>query len=257
MKKLMILAVAIIFAMSPKMSVKAEEEQETIVETDVSVFEKPQLSVYAQNIRENIKGEWDDCECKVLCSCAGLYHVLEDTTQEDFYSAFFYGNHFSAPLGKVYQDCSISMEETFCYEKAKIIKNLSPFLNEKEKDIEDVFKKQKTNLYGLISSFKSENIGEQVIIMPEETPIIITDLWTVADEEKFICDGEFVFCVPYASTNKEGVLHCEDVINNLLWNHSWIPGSISIYVVYTDEVIFNYSNGYHNGDEGYIEIYVP
>lgn len=256
MKKLMILAVAIIFAMSPKMSVKAEEEQETIVETDVSILEKPQLSVYAQNIRENINGEWADCDCGFLCYCTGLYHILEDSTEEeDFYLTFFKGKHFIYPLGEVYQDCSSSMEETFCYEKEKIIKNLSPFFN--EEDIKDVFKNEKTDLYGLISSFKSENIGEQVIIMPEETPIIITDLWTVADEEKFICDGEFVFCVPYASTNKEGVLHCEDVINNLLWNHSWIPGSISIYVVYIDEVIFNYSNGYHNGDEGYIEIYVP
>lgn len=257
MKKLITLALSIIIVMSTTMPVSAEEK--AIFEKDLTVCkEKGYLSVYRQSIRENIKGEWAKCNCISLCSCTDLYHILEDTTEDDFYSAFLNGNHLIYPLGEVYQDCSTSMEKTFCYEKSNIIKNLSPFLNEREKDIKEVFKNKKTNLNGLLSSFNTEIIGESIITMPRETPIIITDLWdTEGKEETFMYDGEIIFCVPYASTNKEGVLHCEEVINNLLWNHGWIPGSMSIYVIYTDEVIVEYSNGYRNGQEGFITIYIP
>ena len=257
MKKLITLVLSIIIVMSI-MPVMAAEKK-AIFEKDLTVCkEEGYLSVYRQSIRENIKGEWADCDCCYLCYCTQLYHILEDKTEEDFYSAFLNGNYLVYPLGGVYQDCSSSMEETFCYEKSNIIKNLSPFLNEKEKDIEYVFKNKKTNLYGLLSSFNKEIIGDEIINMPRETPIIITDLWdTEGKEEAFMYDGEIIFCVPYASTNKEGVLHCEEVINNLLWNYGWIPGSMSIYVIYTDKVVVEYSNGYRNGEEGSITIYVP
>lgn len=263
MKKLITLVLAIIIAMSTTMPIMAKEveepEETSIFEKDLSVCKEGSLSVYRRNIRENIKGEWANCDCWDLCFCTSLYHVLEDTTEDDFYSAFFYGDYFVYPLGGIYQDCSSSMEETFCYEKSNIIKNLSPFMNEKEKDIEYVFKNKKTNLYGLLSSFDNTNICGRIVTMPREIPIIITDLWDTegAEEESFKYDGEIIFCVPYASTNKEGVLHCEEFINNLLWNHIWIPESMSIYVVYTDEVIVKYSNGSYNCLDGYVEIYVP
>ena len=248
MKKIT-LALVIIIVMSTTMPVMAAEEK--------VIF--GHLSVYRQSIRENIKGKDTDCDCIGLCYCTQLYHILEDTTEYDFYSAFLNGNHLLYPLGEVYQDCSSSMEKIFGYEKNNIIKNLTPFLNEKEKDIEYVFKNKKTNLYGLLSSFNNEIIGEATSTNPREIPIIITDLWDTEgkEEETFMYNGEIIFCVPYASTNKEGVLHCEEVINNLLWNHSLIPGSMSIYVIYTDEVIVEYSNGYRNGEEGFITIYVP
>lgn len=259
MKKLITLAVVIILIMSTAMPVMAAKKEESIFETDLSVCKEGYLSVYRKNIRENIKGELTDCDCMELCSCTQLYHITEETTEDDFYSAFFNENYFAYSLGRVYQDCSSSMDETFCYEKSNIIKNLSPFLNEKENDIEYVFKNKKTNLYGLLSSFNNEIIGETIITMPREIPIIITDLWDTESEEEetFSYDGEIIFCVPYASTNKEGVLHCEEVVNNLLWNHGWIPGCMSIYVIYTDEVIVEYSNGYMNFEEGFIKIYVP
>ena len=259
MKKLITLALAIILVMSTTMPIMSAEKENTIFETDLAICKEGCISVYRQSIRENIKGEWTDCNCFELCFCTQLYHILEDTTEDDFYSTFFNGDHFVYPLGGVYQDCSTSMEKTFCYEKSNIIKNLSPFLNEKEKDIEYVFKNKKTNLYGLLSSFDNEIIGKAIISMPREIPIIITDLWDTEgeDEETFMYDGEIIFCVPYASSNKEGVLHCEEVINNLLWNHGWVPGCMSIYVIYTDEVIVEYSNGYRNGQEGFITIYVP
>ena len=260
MKKLITLALAIIIAMSTKMSVMSEEVKETsIFEQDISVCKEGYLSVYGQNIRENIKGEWADCDCWDLCFCAQLYHVLEDTAEDDFYSAFFNGDYFVYPLGGIYQDCSSSMEKIFSYERSSIIKNLSPFLNENQKDIKDVFKNKKTDLYGLLSSFNNEIMGKTIITMPREVPVIITDLWDTkgAESESFQYDGEIVFCVPYSSRNTEGVLHCEEVVNNILWNHGWISGCMSIYVIYTDEVIVEYSNTYMNGEKGNITIYVP
>ncbi len=256
MKKLIMIAIAIILVMSTIIPVMAAEEK---FKTDLSVFKEKALtlSVYNRNIRENKKGERANCDCIVSCSCTRLYHILEDTPEDDFYSVFF-DNQVVRPLGGIYQDQSSSMEETFCYEKSNIIKNLSPFL--KEKDIEDVFKNKKTNLYGLLSSFNNKISFERIITIPREVPVIITDLWDTAEsEEKELLryEGEIVFCVPYASTNKEGVLHCEEVVNDLLWNHGWLPGGMAIYVIYTDEVIIEYSNSYHNLEEGFIKIYVP
>ena len=259
MKKMKnIIILVIILVMSTTMYVMAVGEAETKFETDLSVCEKGELSVYRQGIRENIKGEWADCDCSYLCFCASLYHVLEDSSEEDFYAAFFKGDYFIHPLGKVYQDCSSSMEETFAYERFKIIENLSIFLNEEGKEIENVFKNQKTDLYGLLGSLNKEIMGDTIITMLDDIPIIITDLWNTAKEqEDFRYDGEIIFCVPFASVDKQAVLHCEDFVNNLLWNHNWIPASMSVYVVYTDEVIVEYTNCYHNGFEGDITIYVP
>lgn len=180
-----------------------------------------------------------------------MYHILEDTTEEDFYSAFFKKN-FGDELGGVYQDRSSSMKEIFKDEKSIILNNLSPMLREREQGIEE---QKPTNLYEFLCSLDEEPTVEEkfITIHPKEVPIIITDLWDIADKQPFRYEGEIIFCVPYTSTNKEGVLHCEEVVNDLLWNHSWPGGGKSIYVVYTDEVIVRYCNAM----EGFIEIYVP
>lgn len=258
MKKLTMLAIATILAISVTVPVMAGEEQEkSIFETDASICKEGALSVYRKDIRENVKGEFVDCNCRNLCSCTSLYHVLEDTTESDFYSVCL-KEKLIRPIGKIYQDCSSSMEETFRYEKSNIIQNLSPFLKQEKKEIEAVFKNKKTNLYGLLSSFPHEKVGKLNITKPKNTPIIITDLWDEkGEEEEFWYDGEIVFCVPYASTNKKAVLHCEEVVNNILWNHDFLACTMSIYVIYTDEVIVEYGNSYYNGDEGCITIYVP
>ena len=260
MKKLITLGLSLILVMSMTMPVRASEREGGIFKKDLSVCKDGEMSVYRQNIREFINGQWKECECWGLCSCAQAYHVLESTKQEDFYSAFFNGEYCASPIGNIYQDCSSSMEETFRYEKSKIIKNLSSFFN--EKDEIEVFKDTSTNLYGLLGSFKKEvieEIEEVTITSPGEVPVIITDLWDTEgkEEELLVYNGEIIFCVPYASTNKEGVLHCENVINNLFKNYTWIPGSMSIYVVFTDEVIVHYNNGYLNGSYDFIEIYIP
>lgn len=240
--------------------VTVDEEVKPIFEKDLSVCKEDSLSVYRRDIREKIKGEWVDCDCRDLCSCTSLFHVLEDTTEDDFYSAFLnYIDNGRRTLGAVYVDCSSSMEETFCYEKSKIIKNLSTFLNEKERNIETIFKNQKTGLYGFLHSLDRQISGDLIITAPKEIPIIITDLWDTEENEiePFRYWGEIIFCVPYASTNKEGVLHCEEVVNDILWNYSLMTGSVGIWVVYTDNVIVRYTNGIHNAWNGSIDIYVP
>lgn len=259
MKKIIVFVVTIFLAMTT-MPVMAKEDVKTVfeIDTDKHVCETGALSVYGNEIREEVKGELAECDCGWLCFCTQLEHIVEDTTK-DFYSTFFEGDHLDYPFGTVYEDCSSSMEQVFSYEKGKILKNMSPLFDANELEIKEVFRNEKTDLYGILDSFEKEYFGELIISMPSEVPIIITDLWdTAGKEESFkYFDGQVVFCVPYASSNKEGVLHCEDFVNNLLWNHDWIPGCMSIYIVYTDEVIVRYSNGLYNGIEGYIEIYVP
>lgn len=263
MKKIITLAIVLIFAVSAVMPVMAAEEEEqrerTVFKTDTFTSrEGDYLSVYDGNIREYKNGEWSECNDIGLCYCTQLYHVLEETTEKDFYSAFLKSEDDDYAI---YSDCSTSMRETFCYERSHIMTNLSPFL--KEKEIEDVFKNKRTDLYGLLKSFDSE-VFERVsnsytCIMPEKTPIIITDLWDIKGEsmENYRFAGQIIFFVPYASTNKEGVLHCEEFVNDILWNHSLCPASTAICLVYTDEVIARYCNGYHNDMEGFITIYVP
>lgn len=238
-----------------------ERKEKLLFEADLSVCEEEKLSVYRYGIRENVNGEWSDCDCFYVCKCTQLYHILEDTEEDDFYTAFFNQDYWSQ-YGKIYIDSSYSMERTFGYEKSIIMENLSYFLNEKEQDIDYVYINQKTNLYEFLSSCSNYDLGETndgiSINGLEERPIIITDLWsTKGNEESFKITGHISFCVPYASTDKEGVLHCEEVVNNLLSNYSFVPASLAIYVVYTDEVIVEYSNGYRNFDEGCITIYVP
>lgn len=263
MKKVITLAMTLILALSTVMPVMASEKEErrerTVFETDTfTTREGDYLSVYDGNIREYKNGEWSECNYTNLCYCTQLYHVLEYTTEKDFYSAFF--NQYDYDYA-IYSDCSSSMSETFCYEKSQIMKNLLPFL--KEKEIKDVFKSQKTDLYGLLKSFDSEvfeGVGySYTCIMPEEALIIITDLWDIKGEsmENYEFATKIIFCVPYASTNKEGVLHCEEFVNDILWNHSLFTASTSISIVYTDRVIASYSNGCLNDREGSITIYVP
>lgn len=264
MKKIITLVMTLVLAVSAVMPVMAKEEEErrerTVFQTDTfTTREGNYLSVYDGNIREYKNGEWSECNYTYLCYCTQLYHVLEDSTEDNFYSAFFKDQYDEYA---VYSDCSTSMENTFCYEKSKIMKNLSPFLNEKEMGTEDVFRNKKTDLYGLLTSFNHEFMDEKfdyICIMPKKTPIIITDLWDTKGEDmdKYRFAGSIIFCVPYASTNKEGVLHCEEFVNDILWNHSLCPASTAIYLVYTDEVIARYSDGYHNDMEGFIDIYVP
>lgn len=267
MKKLIILVVAMILTISTTIPVMAaedevvEEKEKSVFETDLSVCKEGELSVYRYGIREEINGELTDCDCIGLCQCTQLYHILEDTTEDDFYTAFFNQNYWDR-YGKIYIDSSYSMERTFCYEKSIIMENLSHFLNEKEQEIEYVYINQKTNLYEILSSCSNDDFGETLdgisVNCLAETPIIITDLWnTAGNEESFNIMGNIIFCVPYASTDKEGVLHCEEVVNNLLSNYSFVPASLAIYVIYTDEVIVEYSNGYRNSDEGCVTIYVP
>lgn len=259
MRKLITLTVAVILAILVVIPVVAEGERKNqLFENDLTVGEDYRLSVYKKWIRENInEEEWSECGCVGLHNCASLYHILKDTEEDDFYKAFFNDEHFFRPLGKVYVDSSFSMKETFCYEKSEIEKNLSPVMNEKE--VENIFTNQETDLYGFLTSFDKEVLDKVTVIMPEETPIIITDLWSAENEyiQPFRYYGEIIFCVPYSSTNTEGILHCEEVVNDLLWNHSLMPGDVSIYVVYTDKVIVNYNNGIYNGDFGFIEIYIP
>lgn len=265
MKKIIILAMTLILAASAVMPVMAAEEEarreRTVFKTDAFTSRKGDyLSVYDGNIREYKNGEWSECNYTYRYYCTQLYHVLEDTTEDDFYSAFFKDRYDDYV---VYSDCSASMKNTFCYERSKIMKNLSPFLNEKEMKIEEVFNNKKTNLYGLLKSFNSEVFEgvehSYMCIMLKKTPIIITDLLDIKGEsmENYRFAGSIIFCVPYSSTNKEGVLHCEEFVNDILWNHSLCPASTAIYLVYTDEVIARYCNGYHNDMEGFIDIYVP
>lgn len=253
MKKLITLALAIILAMSTTMPVMAEEKDtDPIFEVDLSVCKDGELSVYRNTIREIIKEEWADCNCVGMCECTLLFHVLEDTTETDFYSAYF--NDYLDT--EVYLDCSSSM--ILFFRNAKIIENISTFLNENKKEIQNVFHNGETNLYGLLNSFETEKIGETIVVTPEKTPIIITDLWdTSSKEESFYYWGNVVFCVPYKSTDKEGVLHCENVVNDLLTNHSLFPRTLAIVIVYTDEVIVSYREEITFSDAGMIEIYVP
>lgn len=263
MKKIVTLVITLVLAVvSAVMPVKAAEEEErrerTVFETDsFTSREGSYLSVYDGNIREIKNDEWSECNCIGLCYCTLLCHVLEEAPEDDFYSAFFDEDDYI-----VYLDCSTSMQQAFSYEKSRIMKNLSPFLNEKEIAVEDVFNNKKTDLYGLLKSFNAEFMDEKfdyTCIMPEKTPIIITDLWDTKgeDQEKYRFAGSLIFCVPYASTNKEGVLHCEEIVNDILWNHSLWPTRTAIYLVYTDEVIARYCNGDHNDMEGSIKIYIP
>ena len=257
MRKIITLAMTLILAVSavmPVMATEKEEQERTVFETDsFTTREGRYLSVYDGTIRELKNGEWSECDCIGLCYCTHLYHLLEET-EDDFYSAFFDEDDYI-----VYSDCSSSMKNTFCYERSKIMKNLSPFLNEGEMKIEDLFKNKKTDLYGLLKSFNPEVMDDYTFIWTEKIPIIITDLWDTKGEdmEKYRFAGQIIFCVPYASTNKEGVLHCEEFVNDILWNHSLFPSSTAISIVYTDEVIARYGNGYHNDQEGCIDIYVP
>lgn len=232
----------------------------TPVMADDSISDEEQyhLSIYDTNIREHIN---DDkavkCDCLGICRCTQKYHLLENPKQGDFYLTFF-NNELVYPVEGVYQDVSSSMEKNFGYETNKILKNISPVLNEKQKNIEYVFKNKKTDLYGLLSSFCTNDD----VFSPSQTNVIITDLWdTKGVKEKFFYYGQIVFCVPYASTNKEAVLHCEDVVNDLIFNHSSFGvggiSSICIYLVYTDKTIVEYSNGTFNGSDGYMEVLVP
>ena len=234
----------------------------TPVMADDSISDEEQyhLSIYDTNIRENINDdETVKCDCFDLCSCTQKYHLLENAKQDDFYLAFF-NSELVYPLEGVYQDASSSMEKFFGYETNKILKNISPVLNEKQKNIEYVFKNKKTDLYGLLSSFCTNDD----VFSPSQTNVIITDLWdTKGIKENFFYYGQIVFCVPYESSNKEAVLHCEDVVNDLIFNHNHsrfgVGGisSFSIYLVYTDKTIVEYSNGSFNGSDGYMKVLVP
>ena len=141
MKKIIILAMTLILAASAVIPVMASEKEEwrerTVFETDTfTAREEDYLSVYDGNIREYKNGEWSECNCTYLCYCTALYHVLEYTTEKDFYSAFF--NQYDYDYA-IYSDCSSSMSETFCYEKSQIMRNLLPFL--KEKEIKEEYRK--------------------------------------------------------------------------------------------------------------------
>ena len=254
MKKSIALLVAVVLAMSTVTNVFAKEEDKPVFETDVlSSYEEGYISVYGQKIHDQNE-ERASVNCIGLCDCIELYHILERSPDANFYSSFFYGNYLVNPIGKVYKDCSGSMTKLFSTETSNILNNLSPFINQQGKKIKDIFKYGNSNLYAFLDSFKKKSYNQ-----PDKVPIIISDLFNTDydNESNWLYDGEIVFCVPFASTNKEYVLHCEKIVNDILWNHSFMLGDIYIFVVYTDNVIVEYSNGYFNGNAGFIKIYVP
>lgn len=109
----------------------------------------------------------------------------------------------------------------------------------------------------MIGSFCNDDV-----FSPNETIIIISDLWDTSKiENEFYYHGNLIFCVPYNSTDKEAVLHCETVVNKLIYDHNGFglggEDSIDIYIVYMDKTIVKYSNGSFNASNGYIEILVP
>lgn len=256
MKKTTTILIVIILATLTTMPIKASDS--------VTDEERYHLSMYGNYIRDNIsKEEYIDtnpfCKWTGICNCTQKYHLLNESTQNDFYSAFFNNEEFSyLPFEEIYQDTSSSMTSNFEYETEKIVKNISPILDEKKLEIKPVFENSKTNLYKFIGSF----CNKENKFSPEKTIVIISDLWNTSKfEDEFEYSGNLVFCVPYESTNKEAVLHCEDVANNLILNHNkfGIGGMdiIDIYIVYMDQTIVKYSNGFFNGNDGYVDILVP
>lgn len=119
MKKIIALAMILILSASAVMPVMAKEDERrerTVFETTYfKEREGEYLSVYDGNIRELKNGEWSECNGLGLCYCTQLYHVLEDTTEDNFYSAFFKDRYDDYV---VYSDCSTSMQQTFSYEKS-------------------------------------------------------------------------------------------------------------------------------------------
>ena len=254
MKKSIALLVALILAMSTVTNVFAKEDFVPALPSNG----EGHLSIFSEKTREYKNGEWADCGETTLCHCIQLYHVLESSPDANFYSSFFHGDYIVNPIGTVYKDCSSSMSTLFPIGTSKIINNLSPFINEEKKNVKDIFKNKESDLYGFLNSFKKTNVCDYIINIPDKVPIIISDLFNRnCNESNWLYCGEIVFCVPFASSNPEYVLQCEKVVNDILWNHSFLLGYISIFVVYTDDVIAEYSNGYFNGDRGCIKVYVP
>lgn len=64
-----------------------------------------------------------------------------------------------------------------------------------------------------------------------------------------------ICCVPYESTNKEAVLHCETFANKVLDKGLWLQSAV--YIVYTDEVVIEYHNRDWQFGGGGINIYIP
>lgn len=254
MKKLLLVLLVLVTTLTIAQPAMATPNvSKSVFEEDESACKALQLSVYRGNIREKKDDKWAACDCQGLCYCNSLYHVLEDKEDRDFYTEFF-NNYPISSHGKVYSDCSFSMDNTFSYEKRVIFKNLQPFLQQEKKEVKEVFKNPKINLYGFLNSFRKVSFLGQRMTMSKKMPIIITDLWEIQGEKVLKYAGDVAFCVPYSSTNKQGVLHCETVVNDLLEHHVW--HFTSIYIVYTDSVIAEYSYHY-NGLEGHIDIYVP
>lgn len=254
MKKIATFLVTIILVTLTTVPIKAENS--------TKYEERQHLSIYDKNIREHVNGHIIDSNsiCKLTgeCHCYQKYHLLENSTKEDFYSVFFNSEQLNyVPFEGIYQDASDSMTKNFSYETKKITENISTVLNEKQLKIKPVFANSKTNLYGLIGSFCNDDV-----FSPNETIIIISDLWDTSKiENEFYYYGNLIFCVPYNSRDQEAVLHCEDVVNKLIYDHNGFglggEDSIDIYIVYMDKTIVKYSNGSFNASNGYIEILVP
>lgn len=196
------------------------------------------------------------------------YHIMNQYSEKghqdiNFYTAFF-ENEISSlrEISTIYLDCSYSMDKTFTDEKEKIMQNLDQLISKNEIVVEEVFKNAKTHLYSLLDSIAGENNNDW---FQKKTDIfshvIVTDLCDTGDiaiDEtlKIPTFSNFViFCVPYESTDKKAVLHCETFANEVLDRGLWVQSSV--FIVYTDEVIVEYNNKDWQFGPGGINIYIP
>ena len=125
MKKIATFLVTIILVTLTTVPIKAENS--------TKYEERQNLSIYDKNIREHVNGHIIDsnstCKYTGECHCYQKYHLLENSTKEDFYSVFFNSEQLNyVPFEGIYQDASDSMTKNFSYETKKITENISTVL---------------------------------------------------------------------------------------------------------------------------------
>lgn len=196
------------------------------------------------------------------------YHIMNQYSEKEqkdinFYTAFFENEIlFSREISTIYMDCSYSMDKTFGDEKEKIMQNLNQFISKNEIVVEEVFKNAETHLYSLLDSIAEKNSNDWFQKKSDIfSHVIVTDLCdtgdaTIDEALKSPTFSNFViFCVPYESTNKKAVLHCETFANEVLDRGLWVQSSV--FIVYTDEVVVEYHNKDWQFGPGGINIYLP
>lgn len=221
----------------------------TTLEEDLSLWKEDWLSIYSSN-EEMIR----------------TYHIMDEYSKRkqqyiNFYTAFF-ENEISSYCGisTIYIDCSYSMDRTFFDGKEKILQNLDQFVSKNELCVKEVFKNTETHLYSLIDLLAKENMNAWENGTDLYNNIIVTDLFDTGNNidetlKSVTFCNTLICCVPYESTNKEAVLHCETFANKVLDKGLWLQSAV--YIVYTDEVVIEYHNRDWQFGGGGINIYIP